>query len=168
MTILHNNKKIAGIYQEQVIPLADTINSGTIKIATQEDINLGEDNTKAVTPYYLNTKQNVLTSGNNIEINNNVIECQITPDNNTIIQNTDKSFTVVGQKTKSDEIKVNWTGTLAEYEHDWSNGIIQPEWYCYITDDEVVVDFMAEINNLKQEIEKLKTQINNINSNTTI
>lgn len=75
MSIKYNNKTIAGNYKSQVTPSADTVNKGIIKIATEAEVTAGTSNTTAVTPLYLKKKQNVLTAGSGIKIENNTISC---------------------------------------------------------------------------------------------
>ena len=60
MSIKYNGKLIAGKYKTQVVTDATESNKGLIRIATQEEINTGTDNTTAVTPKDLATKQNVI------------------------------------------------------------------------------------------------------------
>ena len=151
MSIKYNGKIIAGNYKVQVIPDSDTVNKGKIRIATQLEIDNGIDNTTAVTPYYLSKKQDVLTAGNNISIKDNTINCDIAVDDETVIKNTNNSLTVIGQKTKSNTIKINWEGSLEEYENGLLDGSISPDWYCYIYDDEKVADFKDVIT--KNELE---------------
>lgn len=155
MSIIYNGQTVAGVYTEQILNNADTINAGIIKIATQEEVDTGENNTSAVTPLYLSSKQNKLKSGDNISIENDIISCDIKPDVSTIIQNEDGTLTNVGQLTKSGTIKIDWEGTQAEYNVAYLNGTIQPDWYCYITDDEEFVDYgdiaNQSLSNLKAE-----------------
>ena len=73
MSIIYNGQTVAGVYAEQILNNADTINAGIIKIATQEEVDAGENNTSAVTPLYLSSKQDKLESGDNISIENNII-----------------------------------------------------------------------------------------------
>ena len=88
MTIKYNNKVIAGKYKEQVIPFANTIDAGIAKIATQEEINEGINNTSIVTPTYLAQKQDKLIAGEGIEIDStNTISSKILPDKITIVKN---------------------------------------------------------------------------------
>lgn len=141
MSIIYNGQTVAGVYAEQILNNADTINAGIIKIATQEEVDAGENNTSAVTPLYLSNKQDKLESGDNISIENDIISCDIKPDVSTIIQNEDGTLTNVGQLTKSGTIKIDWEGTEAEYTRAMLNGEIDPNWYCYITDDESLVDY---------------------------
>lgn len=173
MSIIYNNKVVAGKYKEQIINEADTINAGIVKIATQEEIEQGENNTSVVTPYYLSTKQDKLVAGDGIIIDENLIECTIYPDEQTIIQNDNGTIVSVGQMTKAGTIKFDWEGTEAEYTEAMKNGIIQPDWYCYITDDEIFTDYGDVVNqslsNLKPEGEarfdaKANIDLSNLNS----
>lgn len=148
MSIIYNNQIVAGKYKEQIINKADTINAGIIKISTQEEVDSGIDNTTAITPLYLSQKQDKLVAGDNIIMDENLIECNIYPDEQTIIQNDDGTFTNIGQLTKSGTIKIDWEGTEAEYTQAMLDGIIQPDWYCYITDDESIIDY-ADVANQK-------------------
>ena len=160
MSIIYNNQVVAGKYKEQIVNEADTLNKGIVKIATQEEVNTGTDNTTAVTPLHLSEKQDKLIAGDGIVIDENLIECTVYPDEQTIIQSDDGTIVSVGQWTKSNTIKFDWEGTEAEYEQAMKDGIIQPDWYCYITDDEVFTDYGdvvdQSLSNLKQAgIEKL-------------
>ena len=169
MSIIYNGQTVAGVYAEQILNNADTINAGIIKIATQEEVDTGENNTSAVTPLYLSNKQNKLESGDNISIENDIISCDIKPDVSTIIQNEDGTLTNIGQLTKSGTIKIDWEGTEAEYTRAMLNGEIQPDWYCYITDDESIVDYEGstkldfnQITNCITEIpQNIKLELNN-------
>lgn len=60
MSIKYNGKLIAGKYKTQVVTDATEGNKGLIRIATLEEVNAGTDNTTAVTPKGLATKQNVI------------------------------------------------------------------------------------------------------------
>ena len=159
MSIKYNNEIVAGKYKSQIIPPADTVNSGTIRIATQEEVDAGESNTTAVTPQYLSTKQDKLVAGDNILLDENLIECTVYPDDTTIIQNEDGTLTNIAQKTVNGNIKIDWSGTTAEYERDMLNGTIQPDWYCYITDDEQLVSYdgllLSDLSNLN-DVEYIK------------
>lgn len=68
MSIKYNGKLIAGKYKTQIVTDATESNKGLIRIATLEEVNTGTDNTTAVTPKGLATKQNKLTAGTGIEI----------------------------------------------------------------------------------------------------
>ena len=160
MSIIYNNQVVAGKYKEQIVNEADTLNKGIVKIATQEEVDTGTDNTTAVTPLHLSEKQDKLIAGDGIVIDENLIECTVYPDEQTIIQSDDGTIVSVGQWTKSNTIKFDWEGTEAEYEQAMKDGIIQPDWYCYITDDEVFTDYGdvvdQSLSNLKKAgIEKL-------------
>ena len=74
------------------------------------------------------------------------------------IQRQNGALTVIGMKTKSDDIMYDWIGTLEEWEEGRDNGTIPDEWICWITDDE---EEPAGIANLAQvassgEFEDLK------------
>lgn len=76
MSVRLGNKVIAGNYKSQVISSATTEQEGTVKLATENDItNL--NTTKAVTPKLLkdnlDAKQDILTAGSGISIENNTI-----------------------------------------------------------------------------------------------
>ena len=144
MSIKYNNKTIAGYYKTEIIPNADTVNAGKIRIATQAEVDSGESNSTAVTPSYLNKKQDKLTAGKNITIENGVISADTTTGINVdgeTISNENAVLSSIGTKTKSNTIKIDWEGTEAEYEAGLADGTISNDWYCYITDDETVVDF---------------------------
>ena len=156
MSIIYNDQVVAGKYTQQVVADADTVNSGIIKIATQEEVNEGVDNTTAVTPFYLAQKQNKIEAGDGIVIDsNNVISCTANPDEETIKRKGDGTMQCVGQLTKSNTLKFDWEGTQAEYTNAMLNGEIQPDWYCYITDDESIVDYAdvcnQSLSNLRPE-----------------
>ena len=142
MSIKYNNKVIAGKYKEQIIPFANTIDAGIAKIATQEEINEGIDNTSIVTPVYLAQKQDKLIAGDGININEaNIISSKITPDKVTIVENENNTISTVARKTVNESIIYDWEGTEAEYHQALMNGEINPDWYCYITDDELSVSY---------------------------
>ncbi len=142
MSIKYNNKVIAGKYKEQIIPFANTIDAGIAKIATQEEIDEGVDNTSIVTPVYLAQKQDKLTAGEGIEIDaTNTISSKILPDKVTIVENDNKTISTVARKTVNENILFDWEGTEAEYQQALHNGEIEPDWYCYITDDELAVSY---------------------------
>lgn len=145
MSIKYNNKTIAGYYKTEIIPNADTVNAGKIRIATQAEVDSGESNSTAVTPSYLSKKQDKLTAGRNITIENGVISADTTTSINVdgeTISNENAVLSSIGTKTKSNTIKIDWEGTKAEYEAGLADGTISNDWYCYITDDETVVDFV--------------------------
>ena len=58
-------------------------------------------------------------------------------DTTTIIRNEDKSITAIGVKTKSNDIKYDWIGTLEEWEAGRADGTIPDDWCCYILDDDI-------------------------------
>ena len=147
MSIKYNGEIVAGRYKAQLIPQADTTNLGIVKIATDELIEQGTDNTTVVTPLYLSQKQDKLIAGDNILIDNNLIECEIYPDDTTIVKNDNNTLTSVATKTKSGTIKINWEGTNEQYEAGLADGSISSDWYCYIIDDEQVIDYKDYVTN---------------------
>ena len=172
MSIIYNNQVVAGKYTQQVVADADTVNAGIIKIATEQQVNEGVDNTTAVTPFYLAQKQDKISAGNGIVIDNNEISCIINPDEQTIVHKDNGTIQCIGQLTKSNTLKFDWEGTQAEYNVAYLNGIIQPDWYCYITDDEQFVDYAdvcnQSLSNLRPDGEarfdaKLNLNLDNIN-----
>lgn len=76
MSVRLGNKIIAGNYKSQIISSATTEQKGIIKLATENDIT-DLNTTKAVTPKLLkdnlDTKQDILTAGSGISIENNTI-----------------------------------------------------------------------------------------------
>lgn len=70
MSIRYNNKKIAGTYKIKDIGEATTSEAGLIKIATQTDVTDGINNTKAITPKLLKTSNEVITSTYNEKLDN--------------------------------------------------------------------------------------------------
>lgn len=68
MSLIINDKKVAGLYKAYVIQNATNTASGIIRIATEEEVKAGLDSLTAVTPKQLATKQNVLIAGNGLEI----------------------------------------------------------------------------------------------------
>lgn len=77
MSIKYNGKTIAGKYRAQIVSDATETDKGLIRIATETEITTGTDNITAVTPKNLKTeldkKQDVLTTGTGIKIENNTI-----------------------------------------------------------------------------------------------
>lgn len=88
----------------------------------------------------LSTKQNRLTAGTNVEIVGNTINVDVPPnvlvDYTTITKSDEDIITAVGTYTKSNTIKYDWEGTLAEWEAGRADGSIPNDWFCFITDDE--------------------------------
>ena len=85
-----------------------------------------------------NNKQDTLTAGAGIKIENNIISSEgtkILTDDVTIVQN-DNVITTIGTKTKSNTNLYSWVGTQTEYETDSNNGTITSDTQCLITDDE--------------------------------
>ena len=76
MSVRLGNKVIAGNYKSQVISSATTEQEGIVKLATENDIT-DLNTTKAVTPKLLkdnlDAKQDILTAGSGISIENNTI-----------------------------------------------------------------------------------------------
>ena len=172
MSIIYNNQVVAGKYTQQVVADADTVNAGIIKLATEEQVIEGVDNTTAVTPFYLAQKQDKISAGDGIVIDNNEISCTVNPDEQTIVRKDNGTMQCIGQLTKSNTLKFDWEGTQAEYNVAYLNGTIQPDWYCYITDDEEFVDYAdvcnQSLSNLRPEGEarfdaKLNLNLDNIN-----
>lgn len=88
----------------------------------------------------LRDKQNKLIAGTNVDItSDNVINVEVPPnvlvDDTTITKDEHDIITAVGIRTKSDTIKYDWEGTLAEWEFGRNEGYIPDNWYCNITDD---------------------------------
>ena len=133
MSIIYNNQVVAGKYTQQVVADADTVNAGIIKLATEEQVIEGVDNTTAITPFYLAQKQDKISAGDGIVIDNNEISCTVNPDEQTIVRKDNGTMQCIGQLTKSNTLKFDWEGTQAEYNVAYLNGTIQPDWYCYIT-----------------------------------
>lgn len=58
-------------------------------------------------------------------------------DGTTLVKNpVDETMTVIGVKTKSDDIMYDWVGTLEEWEAGREAGTIPDDWICWITNDE--------------------------------
>ena len=87
----------------------------------------------------LTAKQDKLTAGTNIKIEDNVISCSVDSlcenDDITITLNEQSKLQTIGVKTLNDIIKFDWIGTLAEYEADLAKGIITDTTVCFVTDD---------------------------------
>lgn len=97
--------------------------------AKKDDINIA-----------LRDKQNKLIAGTNVDItSDNVINVEVPPnvlvDDTTITKDEHDIITAVGVRTKSDTIKYDWEGTLAEWEFGRNEGYIPDNWYCNIIDD---------------------------------
>ena len=96
MSIKINNKLIAGKYKTDIVQPANEEKAGIIRIATEEEVLQQTDNTTAVTPAKLANKQDKLTAGENISIENNVISATYTAGSgidisNGVISNTQTS-----------------------------------------------------------------------------
>ena len=57
-------------------------------------------------------------------------------DEETIVKNDQEVITTVGVKSKNDTVLYDWVGTLEEYQTGVTDGTIQSNWICWITDDE--------------------------------
>ena len=166
MSIKYNGKLIAGKYKTQIVTDATESNKGLIRIATLEEVNTGTDNTTAVTPKDLATKQDTLTAGEGIKIENGVISTESTKiltDNVTIIQNDDNTITSIGTKTKSNTNLYDWVGTEEEYNTGVSSGIITEDTQCIITDDEQELIGTVEVN-IPTKVSDLANDSNFVNS----
>lgn len=95
---------------------------------------------------YVFTEDN-LTAGNNIQITKDgevfVInstgefgDTNVLVDNETIVKNEEDIITAVGVHTKTDTNMYDWVGTKEDYELAYNAGYIEPNWVCWITDDE--------------------------------
>ena len=77
MSIKYNGKTIAGKYKAQIVTDASETDKGLIRVATDTEVTTGVDNTTVITPRklknQLDKKQNVLTAGTGIKIENNTI-----------------------------------------------------------------------------------------------
>ena len=96
MSIKINNKLIAGKYKTDIVQPANEEKAGIIRIATEEEVLKELDNTVAVTPAKLSTKQNKLTAGENISIEEDIISATYTAGEgiditNGVISNTQTS-----------------------------------------------------------------------------
>ena len=166
MSIKYNGKLIAGKYKTQIVTDATESNKGLIRIATLEEVNAGTDTTTAVTPKDLATKQNTLTAGEGIKIENGIISTESTKiltDNVTIIQNDDNTITSIGTKTKSNTNLYDWVGTEEEYNTGVSSGIITEDTQCIITDDEQELIGTFELN-IPTKVSDLANDSNFVNS----
>lgn len=118
MSIYLNGKKIAGSYKIETVSEATDEKSGIIRIATEEEVSLGESKNTAITPFQLaNASSKTLV------------------DNETIIKGEDNTITSIGVKSKSNDILYDWVGTEEEYEAGIKDGSISLDWICWITDD---------------------------------
>lgn len=123
MSIRIGNKIIASNTANN---LATTEEAGIIRIATDEEVKAGTDNSIAITPYQL---ANAAT--------------KTSVDEETITKDEDDVITAIGVKTRNDVLMYNWIGTLAEYEEAQELGTIQSDWVCYITDDDEDYDIIT-------------------------
>ena len=97
----------------------------------------------------LRTKQDKLTAGAGIKIEDNVISTKgtkILTDNATIIQDETGTVTAIGTKTKSNTNLYDWVGTEEEYNTGVSSGVITGDTQCIITDDEQELIGTVELN----------------------
>lgn len=107
-------------------------------LATRADISLS--NLDELGEARFNAKQDKLTAGENITIEDNVISSAGgAVDNKSITKNTDNQIQAVGtinQNTASGAtpVKYDWIGTLAEY-NSQNVETLHPDWVCFITDD---------------------------------
>lgn len=99
--------------------LATEEHAGVIRIATDEEVKAGNATNLAITPYQLANAAS-----------------KTSVDEETIIKDNDDVITAIGVKTKNDVLMYNWIGTSAEYQQAQLLGTIQPDWVCYITDDD--------------------------------
>ena len=117
-----------------------TTNSHFLTLDTDGKLTAVDGKVIAVTTEMLNSKQDKLTAGDNITIENNVISSAGgAVDNKSITKNTDNQIQAVGtinQNTAvgATPVKYDWIGTLAEY-NSQNVETLHPEWVCYITDD---------------------------------
>lgn len=110
-----------------------------------DNIIFSKDNT-VENEKYVFTEDN-LTAGNNIQITkdgevfviNSTSESggtNVLVDNETIVKNEEDIITAVGVHTKTDTNMYDWVGTKEDYELAYNAGYIEPNWVCWITDDE--------------------------------
>lgn len=102
------------------------------------------------------------------------------PDNITTISNVDESITAIGVKTKSDTIKYDWVGTMAEWEAGRKAATIPDDWFCYIIDDGTPVVNATDaktyasleyvITSISQAVDPVQTELTEYktSTNTTI
>jgi hypothetical protein len=109
--------------------------TGTTWDKLSENIDL----TIYATKEQLDLKQDKLTAGANIKIEEDTISCLIESsagnDDITITLTPQNQLQTVAVKTLNDIIKFDWIGTLAEYETDLERGIITDNTICFVTDD---------------------------------
>ncbi len=70
-----------------------------------------------------------LSGSGNIEIKGT------SPDNSTIINNSQNLLEVIGRKTKDGQILFDWVGTLADWTSGRADGSIPDSYVCYVIDD---------------------------------
>ena len=116
MSIRMGDKILAANYKPSN---ASEETAGIIKIATDMEITEGLSKNTAVTPYQLA----------NAATKTQVDEVTITKDSEDLI-------TTIGMKTKTDTYLYDWVGTLEEYNLAKESDLIEPNWICWITNDE--------------------------------
>lgn len=109
--------KIVANYTEEVVSATNQV-EGKIRIATDNEITEGTSTNTAVTPK---------------QLANAATKTQV--DDITIEKDVNDVITAIGVKSKSGDIIYDWIGTKAEYEEAYNSGTIQPNWFCFITDD---------------------------------
>ena len=83
---------------------------------------------------------NITKDGKNFVINSTggTGGTNVLVDDETIVKNEEDIITTVGMYTKSNTTMYDWIGTLDEYEQAYNAGYIQPNWVCWILDDNEV------------------------------
>ena len=83
---------------------------------------------------------NITKDGKNFVINSTggTGGTNVLVDDETIVKNEEDIITTVGMCTKSNTTMYDWIGTLDEYEQAYNSGYIQPNWVCWILDDNEV------------------------------
>ena len=66
------------------------------------------------------------------------------PDNQTVVVNTNDNLEVIGRKAKTGDVLYDWIGTTAQWKAGRQNGTIKDNYVCLITDDGVEVDTSME------------------------
>lgn len=158
MSLIKNGKKIAGLYNLQVvqgdnenISLQNNVITFTNKSGYITESALTEIETDINT--LTNNKAEVGETGNNLSYENNIlslkdknnntistvtINANATADEVTINYNSENELQNVAILTKDGTIKNEWIGTLEEYETAKASGIITATTECRITDDEEI------------------------------
>lgn len=192
MSLIKNGKKIAGLYNLQVVQ-GDNEN-----ISLQNNVITFTNKSGFITTSALSTIETELDSlnsnkaevgetGNNLSYENNIlslkdknnntistvtINASVTADEVTINYNSENELQNVAILTKDGTIKNEWIGTLEEYETAKANGIITATTECRITDDEEIQTVIlledyytkAEVDSL---ISELLTRIQSLETNYT-